>query len=194
MADTILQIEGMTCAGCAAKIEKKLSLVPGVQKASVNFASQKAHLQIDPVLVPAGTLEKAVCQIGYGAKLYLPEAKADPLYRKEARRLGWRLVLGGLFILPFFMQHLLMLLRPFQFSPWLQFFWAAPVYVVVGWPFHQAALRGLRHGEATMDSLVSLGSSAAFFASLPVLFGGPGNLYFDAFRPDSFFRDPGTKS
>jgi len=102
------------------------------------------------------------------------------MYQAEQNRLGWRLLMGGLLILPFLAEHVAMFLRPFQIPLLVQCFLAAPVFLVVGWPFHQAALRGLRQGEVTMDTLISLGSSVAFFASLPALAGARVDVYFDA--------------
>ncbi len=176
----ILSIEGMTCASCAARIESKLKGVSGVKTASVNFASQKAYVHTDDTLSDTALLESTVVKAGYGAKLYQPQQKASQMFASEERRMGWRVVFGGLLILPFLMQHILMFLRPFHFSPFLQFAYAAPLYFIVGWPFHQAALKSLRRGEATMDTLISLGTSAAFWASVPALWGRPVELYFDA--------------
>lgn len=175
----ILAVEGMTCASCAARIERKLKGVPGVQNAAVNFASQKAYIQT-AAAPDVAALEAAVEKAGYSAKPYMAEPKAARLYEAEQNQLGWRLVMGGLFILPFLMEHLLMVLRPFHFSPYVEFFFATPVFFLVGWPFHKSALKGLRHGEVTMDTLISLGSSAAYFSSLPALFRYPVDLYFDA--------------
>src|SRR5579883_849642 len=175
----ILAVEGMTCASCAARIERKLKTVPGVKNATVNFASQKAYVQTEAAPdIPS--LEAAVEKAGYSAKPYVAQPKAARMYEREQTQMGWRLVMGGLFILPFLMQHLLILLRPFHFSPYVQFFFATPVYFLVGWPFHKAALKGLGHGEVTMDTLISLGSSAAYFSSLPALARYPVDLYFDA--------------
>lgn len=179
MPNTILNIEGMSCASCAARIERQLKTVPGVTGASVNFASQKAYVQTDENLKDVSVLEKAVAQAGYGAKLFVPEKRASQLNREEERRFAWRLVLGALFVMPFLMEHLLMFFKPFHFPPLVQFLFAAPIYFLVGWPFHEAALKALRHGEATMDTLISLGTSVAFFASVPALFGMDVERYFD---------------
>jgi Cu+-exporting ATPase len=178
MANTILTIEGMSCASCAATIERQLKKVPGVTGASVNFASQKAYVQTDPGLEDPSLLEAAVAEAGYSAKLFTAQ-RPSKMNQEDERQFAWRLVFGGLFILPLLMQHLLMLIRPFHFSPFVQFAFAAPVFFLVGWPFHEAAWKAFRHGQATMDTLISLGTSAAFFASLPALFRMPVELYFD---------------
>ncbi len=182
----ILSVEGMTCASCAARIERKLKAVPGVTEAAVNFASQKAYVQTESKL-PVEILESAVEKAGYKAKPYLPEQRALRMYQDEQNRLGWRLFLGGLLVMPFLMEHLMMLWSPFELPLTVQLLLAAPAYFIVGWPFHQAALKGLRRGEATMDTLISIGSSAAFFASLPALIGAPVDVYFDAASLILFF-------
>ncbi len=179
MPNTTLKIEGMTCASCAARIERKLKGVPGVQNAAVNFASQKAYVQTESA-PDITALEGAVEKAGYSAKPYSPQPKTSQAYQEEQDRLGWRLVMGGLFVLPFLMEHLLMALRPFQLPLPVQSVFATLVFFIAGWPFHQAALRGLRHGEVTMDTLISLGASAAYFSSLPALFGWKVETYFDA--------------
>ncbi|HTC21294.1 MAG TPA: cation-translocating P-type ATPase, partial [bacterium] len=175
----ILSVEGMTCASCAARIERKLKAVPGVKSAVVNFASQKAYVQTEAA-PQIEVLLSAVEKAGYSAKPYLPEQRVFRIYQSEQNRLGWRLVMGGLLVLPFLAEHLSMFLNPFQLPLGVQFLLAAPVFLIVGWPFHQAALKGLRHGEVTMDTLISLGSAVAFFASLPALAGVPVDVYFDA--------------
>jgi len=185
----ILAVEGMTCASCAARIERKLKGVPGVQNAAVNFASQKAYVQTEAA-PDLAALEAAVVKAGYSAKPYVPEPQASRLYEAEQRRLGWRLALGGLLVLPFLLVHLLMASISFPLAA--QAVLASAVFFLVGWPFHQAALRGLRHGEVTMDTLISLGSSAAYFSSLPALFSvgaglRPAPTYFAAASLILFF-------
>ncbi len=185
----ILSIGGMTCASCASRIERKLKGVPGVLEASVNFASQKAYVRADSRLQDFTRLQTEVEKAGYSALPYVPEYRVSQLYQEDRRSLGWRLILGGLLTLPFLAEHLLMLWKPSDhfLTPLLQLILAAPVYFLVGWPFHRQALKGLRHGEITMDTLVWLGSSAAFFSSLSFLAGRPGDIYFDASTLILFF-------
>lgn len=176
----ILSVEGMTCASCASRIERKLKTVAGVETATVNFASQKAYVRYNDVLKDPTLLQVAVENAGYSAKPYVPAYRTQQLYQTQETLLFWRLILGGLLSLPFLLQHLLMFFRPFELSPVLQLVLATVVYILVGSPFHLSALRGLRYGEVTMDTLISLGSSVAFFASQAVMAGYPGGLYFDA--------------
>ena len=183
----ILSVEGMTCASCAARIEKKLKAVPDVKDAVVNFASQKAYVQLGPAFNDLTLLQVAVENAGYSSTPYIPQYRAAKMYESEQTRLGWRLVFSGLMALPFLAQHLFMLFGSFFLSPLAQFLLAAPVFFLVGWPIHISALKGLRRGDATMDTLISLGTSAAFFGSLPGLAGYPVDLYFDASTLILFF-------
>ncbi len=183
----ILSLEGMTCASCASRIENKLNKVPGVEAATVNFASEKAYVRLGPDFKDLATLQAVVEKAGYSAKPYLPSKQASRLYQSDQNRLRWRLVLGGLLVIPFLLQHLLMGLGPFPLSPWIQLVLAAPVYLLVGLPFHEAALRGLKQGDLTMDTLVSLGSTTAFMASLAAFLWRTQGLYFDAAALIVFF-------
>ena len=182
----ILSLEGMSCASCATRIERALKRVPGVTDAAVNFASQKAYVQSD--WAPDETaLLIAVEKAGYSARPYLPEAQSSRMFLAEQKSAGWRLALGGLFIFPFALEHLGMAFGPFPLALPGQAVLATAVFLLVGWPFHQAALKGLKHGETTMDSLISLGSSAAYFPSLPALFGWKTETYFAASSLILFF-------
>src|SRR6185369_3933199 len=174
----ILSIEGMSCASCAVRIQEKLNTGPGVRDAAVNFASHKAYVQTGPDFKDITTLQLAVEEAGYSAKPYLPQYRPSHLYQAEQDQWGWRMVFGGLLVLPFLLEHLLNSLRHFHLPLHVQVIFSALVYFLVGWPFHVITLKGLRHGRVTMDTLVSLGSSVAFFASLPVLFGFQGEVYF----------------
>jgi Cu+-exporting ATPase len=185
----ILSIEGMTCASCAARIERKLKATPGVREASVNFASQKAYVGVSPGFGDSQGLEKAIAAAGYGAKVYHPNRENRPSYffREEERRLKKRLIVGAIFTFPFFANHVANLFGSFELPLFVQFASALPVYFVTGWGFHRSALARLRHGEVTMNTLVSLGSTVAFVASLPALAGAAVPVYFDAASLILFF-------
>ncbi|WP_127125401.1 cation-translocating P-type ATPase [Georgenia sp. SYP-B2076] len=169
----------MTCSSCAARIEKKLNRMPGVE-ASVNYATEKAK-----VALPEGTtVEDAVATIeatGYTARLRerVPAAAPaeGPAAPDEAAALRHRLVVSAVLAVPVVA---LSMIRPLQFDnwQWLALTLAAPVVVWGAWPFHRAAWVNARHAAATMDTLVSVGVLAAFGWSLYALFlgdaGSPG--------------------
>ncbi|HXH80719.1 heavy metal translocating P-type ATPase [Nocardioides sp.] len=160
-----LGISGMTCSSCANRIERKLNKLDGVS-ASVNYATEKAHVTY-PHSVTTDDLVSTVEAAGYAARLPTAEAEEAP-ERDEAHL---RLVVSALLTLPVVAMAMV---PAFQFTSWqwLSLTLAAPVVVWGGWPFHRAAWTNLRHGAATMDTLVSLGTLAAFGWSVYALFLG----------------------
>lgn len=168
--DVELDISGMTCASCATRIERKLNKLPGVE-ASVNYATEKARVRADGVETTQliATVEAA----GYGATVPAPEpeaAEADD----ETQPLRRRLLISAALSLPVALMSMIPPLQ-FEYWQWLALTLAAPVAVWGAWPFHRAAAVNLRHGAATMDTLISLGVIASFGWSLYALFfGGAG--------------------
>ncbi|MFZ2260863.1 MAG: heavy metal translocating P-type ATPase [Luteococcus japonicus] len=158
-----LDLQGMTCASCAARIEKKLNKVDGVQ-ASVNYATEKAHLLAPPeVSVPdlIGVVQKA----GYGASVPVPDAVPVD----HASDLKLRMIRAFVWSIPVI---LMAMVPPLQVPGWQWFSWilATPVVFWAGWPFHRSAFVNARHGATTMDTLVSMGTLASYFWSVYSLF------------------------
>ena len=166
-----LPIEGMTCASCATRIEKRLNELDGVE-ASVNYATEAASVAYDPAAVESEQLVEAIEGAGYHAVLpgaepaAAQQAEADPL-----ALLRRRMLFAAAFALPVF---LMAMIPPLQFDnwQWLSLQLATPVVLWAGWPFHKAAWQNLKHGEATMDTLISVGTLAAWAWSLYALFLG----------------------
>ncbi|MFJ6782446.1 heavy metal translocating P-type ATPase [Streptomyces yangpuensis] len=172
-----LSIGGMTCASCAARIEKKLNRMDGVE-ATVNYATEKAHVSYgDGVRV--ADLIATVVKTGYTAEEPAPPAPPAPEPGEEQpaapdpvlSALRQRLLVSAALALPVV---LLAMVPALQFDnwQWLSLTLAAPVVVWGGFPFHKAAWTNARHGAATMDTLVSVGTLAAFAWSLWALFFG----------------------
>jgi Cu+-exporting ATPase len=166
-----LAIGGMTCASCAARIEKKLNRLDGVT-ASVNYATEKASVTYAPTITPADLIS-TVEQTGYTAKLPAPPAEqigaAEPV--DELQSLRTRLWISLILAVPVIAMAMIPALQ-FVNWQWLSLTLAAPVVVYGGWPFHKAAWANLRHGAATMDTLISIGTLTAFLWSLWALFFG----------------------
>ena len=172
-----LPIEGMTCSTCAGRVEKSLNKLDGVE-ATVNFATERASVSFDPGRVAPEQLVEAVEGVGYSVAL--PAAGADeheapaPDPSEALRR---RLIFAGVLSLPVLA---ISMIEPLQFRnwQWLALQLATPVVLWAGWPFHKAAWQNLRHGAATMDTLISVGTLAALGWSLVALFfldaGTPG--------------------
>ncbi|MCR6483559.1 heavy metal translocating P-type ATPase [Amycolatopsis sp. OK19-0408] len=165
-----LAIGGMTCASCAARVERKLNKVDGVT-ATVNYATEKAQVSY-PSALSVDDLTAVVAAAGYSAKLPEPEAPDEtPALRK-------RLLLSVVLTVPLVV---LAMVPAWQADPWLMLALAAPVVTWGAWPFHRAAAVNLRHVTATMDTLISLGVVASVSWSLyAILAGMPEHgLYFE---------------
>jgi P-type Cu+ transporter len=171
-----LPITGMTCASCASRIEKKLNRLDGVE-ASVNYATEKATVDYHAGSVAPEQLVQAVEAAGYQAALPSPEeaGEAEDGPRDETTALRTRLVVSALVSVPVL---LLSMVPAFQFDnwQWLVLQLATPVVVWGAWPFHSAAWLNLRHGAATMDTLISVGVLAAWLWSLYALFLGDAGM------------------
>ncbi|MGQ4350363.1 MULTISPECIES: heavy metal translocating P-type ATPase [unclassified Streptomyces] len=173
-----LSIGGMTCASCAARVEKKLNRMDGVT-ATVNYATEKARVTY-PLGVQVADLIATVVKTGYTAEEPpppAPEETAPPTADEdpETAALRRRLTVSALLALPVV---LMSMVPPLQFEnwQWLALTLASPVVVWGGLPFHRAALTNARHGAATMDTLVSVGTLAAFGWSLWALFFGDAGM------------------
>jgi Cu+-exporting ATPase len=185
-----LPIAGMTCANCAATIERALKRMDGVLEANVNFASESAHVRYLPTAVSRGDMKRLVSDIGY--RVIEPEAgQGDAVEDAEMRaRLAElndrkrRLIVGivlSAIIMVLSMGHDFGLIPHFAARGWLLLALTIPVQFWVGWPFLRSAWKAAGNRTANMDTLVALGSLAAFSYSLIVLvLGLDSHLYFES--------------
>ncbi|MFI6992309.1 heavy metal translocating P-type ATPase [Nonomuraea wenchangensis] len=165
-----LTIGGMTCASCANRIERKLNKLDGVT-ATVNYATEKAKVTFPEGLDPRALVEE-VEKAGYSAALPAPPDEEEAEQKEEPPdELRRRLITAIVLSVPVVAMAMI---PPLQFPnwQWLSLTLAAPVVVYAGWPFHKAAWTNLRHGAATMDTLISMGTLAALGWSLWALFFG----------------------
>ncbi|MFD4720901.1 heavy metal translocating P-type ATPase [Streptomyces sp. NPDC058423] len=177
-AEVELAIGGMTCASCAARVEKKLNRMDGVE-ATVNYATEKARISYRDDAVSVRDLVATVEATGYTAT-EPPPPRTRPAGEDgdggtgpedELRPLRQRLVTAVVLSVPVVAMAMVPALQ-IEYWQWLSLTLAAPVVTYAAWPFHRAALTNARHGAATMDTLVSVGTSAAFLWSLWALFLG----------------------
>lgn len=180
-ASTIeLNISGMTCASCAARIEKKLNKHDGVQ-AQVNYATEKATITGDTDTLDADAFIATVEKTGYGAEL-IPEtttpgsqAPQDAMAEAELDSLRRRLLVSVVLAVPVIAMAMVPAWQ-FDYWGWVSLALTLPVVLWAGWPFHKATWQNLRHGSVTMDTLISLGTSSALLWSLVALiFGSAGD-------------------
>jgi heavy metal translocating P-type ATPase len=168
-----LVIGGMTCAACAARVQTKLNKLDGVT-ATVNLATERAHVTAHPQVSPA-ELVKVVEAAGYSAELARPET-ADTSFAADGatvKRLRRRLILALVFFVPLTDLSIVLSVFPWSRFPgwqWVLVALAAPVATWAAWPFHQAALRQVRHLSFSMDTLVSMGIIAACGWSVYAMF------------------------
>jgi Cu+-exporting ATPase len=172
-----LSVRGMTCAACAARVEKSLNAIEGVA-ASVNFATEKAAVTV-PASVPIERLIETVEQAGYGAAVVIPgggDSAEGAGWGPDAARVAYfrrRLIVALVFFVPLSDLSVLLSLFPAYRFPgwqWVLIALAAPVAGWAAWPFHRAALKNARHGSSSMDTLVSLGIMAACGWSVYAMF------------------------
>ncbi|MEU2111116.1 heavy metal translocating P-type ATPase [Streptomyces sp. NPDC019507] len=177
-AEVELAIGGMTCASCAARVEKKLNRMDGVE-ATVNYATEKARISYRDDAISVRDLIATVEATGYTAT-EPPPPRTRPADEDgdggtgpedELRPLRQRLVTAVVLSVPVVAMAMVPALQ-IEYWQWLSLTLAAPVVTYAAWPFHRAALTNARHGAATMDTLVSVGTSAAFLWSLWALFLG----------------------
>ena len=177
-AEIELEIGGMTCASCANRVERKLNKLDGVT-AAVNYATEKARISVPEGYDPQD-LVTVVEQTGYTAALpATPQADTEPAGGQEAQdqedpeltSLRHRLIGAVLLSVPVIVISMIPALQ-FTYWQWAVLTLTAPVVVWAAWPFHRATLINLRHGAATMDTLITVGTVAAFLWSLYALFLG----------------------
>jgi Cu+-exporting ATPase len=172
VTEITLELEGMTCASCAGRIERGLNDLEGVQ-ASVNLATERAAVRYDESSLDVDALLAAVEAAGYRAS---PAGGREDEQRDTVRT---RLALAAALTVPL---ALVAMVPPLQFDgwEWLAFALATPVVFVAGWPFHRAAVRNLRHRAVTMDTLVSLGTLSAWtWSTAALLFAEGADTYFE---------------
>ena len=188
------KIVGMSCAACAAKIEKKLSKQGGVVKATVNLATEKASVQFDPEEIKISDMIKTVKALGYDAEKSedVTKDREKDLREKELRSLKINLVISALLTSPLLLAMILGITRlevpwlAILHNPYFQLGIAVPIQFIIGFRFYKNAFYALRAKSANMDVLISMGTSAAFFYSLYNVFfqtvekGMMKDLYFEA--------------
>ncbi len=168
-----LPIEGMTCASCAARIERKLNKLEGVE-ATVNYAAEEAAVAYDPARVDLDDLVRVVEAAGYRVSEATREAEAD-----ATAALRRRLVIAAALTVPV---TLVAMIPPLHFTGWEWFtgVLATPVVLWSGWVFHRAAFQNARHRSVSMDTLISIGTLAAWTWSTVVLLGSlSADTYFE---------------
>ncbi len=181
-----LPITGMTCANCVQNVERALRKVDGVLEANVNLATEKATVEYIPSVVNLRTLTKAVEDAGYGVIAVEDEVEAEDVEARareeEIRKQRRLLIIGLIFTIPTFLLSMgvdLGLMPDFPLRKYILLALATPVQFYVGWQFYRGAWKSLKQWSAGMDTLIALGSSAAYFYSLAATFSIGGHVYYE---------------
>jgi heavy metal translocating P-type ATPase len=175
--DVAFTLEGMSCASCAARIERALARQDGVSEARVNYAAARAEVVYDPQRVGREQLEAAVEKLGYGiASAAAGADEGDDIQAVEQRSWLRRVLLAWSLGVPVLVLAFTAMEEPW--ARWLMFAMTVPVQFVAGWPFLRTAAARARTGGANMDTLIAIGTLAAFGYSTVALLAG-GDLYFD---------------
>ncbi|MGB3977585.1 MAG: heavy metal translocating P-type ATPase, partial [Tepidanaerobacteraceae bacterium] len=185
-----LGLKGMSCAACAARIEKALSKAPGVYKATVNFATETATVEFNSSETSLKNLIKVVRDAGYDAfeKTDVNIDREKEEREREIKNLGSLAVISAILSAPLLFGmflHMMGMSGGILFNPWFQLAVSAPVQFIIGFRYYKGAYHALKGGGANMDVLVAMGTSAAFFYSLYNAFTVPAEqihhyLYFEA--------------
>ncbi|HBX22383.1 MAG TPA: heavy metal translocating P-type ATPase [Desulfotomaculum sp.] len=176
-----LALSGMSCAACAARIEKVLNKVPGVTRAAVNFATEKTVVEYNPAEADVQQIKKAVADAGYKGTEVGDRNTADLESEERAREIRKQkqlVIFSGILSAPLMVYMLAMVFNlhetalPFFFNSYFQFALATPIQFIAGANFYKEAFIALRGGSANMSVLVAMGTSAAYFYSVVVTFWG----------------------
>ncbi|NIN69753.1 MAG: heavy metal translocating P-type ATPase [Anaerolineae bacterium] len=181
-----LPITGMTCANCVQTVERALRKVDGVLEANVNLATEKATVEYIPSVVNLRTLTKAVEEAGYGVIVVEDEVEAEDAEARareeEIKRQRRLLIIGLIFTIPTFLLSMgtdLGFLPDFALRKYILLALATPVQFYVGWQFYRGSWKSLKQWSAGMDTLIAMGSSAAYFYSLAATFFIRGHIYYE---------------
>lgn len=168
---TELDIQGMSCSNCVARIERHLNKLPGVN-ASVNLITERGTVHFDEKMITVPQLIEQVESLGFKAQVNeQSELWESELDKRSSRTHMWRFIISAVLAFPLLLTMIVHFQLPLPvpdilLNPWMQLALATPIQFLIGWPFYRGAYKSLKNGGANMDVLVALGTSAAYFYSL----------------------------
>jgi len=183
MNKTTLDIKGMHCASCSAIINRAFSKKEGVINSNVNVATNKGTIEFDENKLSVQDLINVVKSKGYDAKIssgksdYKKEMKKQ---KQEIKNLKYDFMLSLIFSLPIFILGMFFMKSPLPYQDFIMGLLATPVQFYIAWPMYKSAFAALKGKSANMDTLIVMGTSAAYLFSLFVLISGEGHVYFEA--------------
>jgi len=180
MADVNMKIAGMHCASCALNIEKNIKKKPGIDKANVNYANNQARVSFDPDKISREEIEEAINNSGDYKVINEKEQSTDMDPTKKAyKKFVWSLILTlPLLISMFYVPSLKNTVAGIGLDKWIMHDLAFVVVFIIGWQFHRGMFMQLKHFQANMDTLISMGTLSAYFYSLYAMFNNT-HIYFE---------------
>jgi Cu+-exporting ATPase len=175
-----LLIGGMHCASCSLNISSTLSKTKGVTKNNVNFANGKAFVEFDEKQVSLDKIISIIKKLGFEASTEISLEKEEEMQEKEISSIKKTLIFSTIFTIPVFILGMVFMEFMFPYKMWILFALATPVQFIGGWRFYKGAFDSLRAKTTSMDTLIVLGTSAAYFYSVGALFGFFTEQYFEA--------------
>ncbi|MBT4334658.1 copper-translocating P-type ATPase [archaeon] len=180
MKKTRLNVSGMHCASCSTLIEKSLKKLDGVKTSNVNFSTANANVEYDELKTTEKDFIKKIEDLGYSAEVGQNRKKQAQKEKKEISNLREKLLISSIFAIPAFILGMLFMKTPLPYQNYVLWILATPVQFYIGAQFYKGTWAALKNKSANMDTLVTLGTSAAYFFSVYVVLTGNGHQYFEA--------------
>ncbi len=180
MKKTTLDIKGMHCASCSTLIDKSLKKLDGVKDANVNLTTNRATVNFDEKKVDIQKLIKTVKDKGYGAKESSGNKDFSKDEKDKIKSLKSDLFLSMLFAIPTFILGMFFMKNPIPYQNYIMWALATPIQFYIAWPMYKSAFTALKGKSANMDTLIVMGTSAAYFFSVYVVLSKAGHQYFEA--------------
>ncbi|MBU0457457.1 MAG: heavy metal translocating P-type ATPase [Nanoarchaeota archaeon] len=183
MKQTTIKISGMHCQSCVTILDKALNKEKGVKSANVNFSTEKAAIEFDPQITNEQNLLQTIKNKGYQGHLVEEHdlLKEERKRKEELNKLKFKVILSTIFAIPTFILGMFFTKNPIPFQDYIMWLLATPVQFYIGKQFYQGTWAALKNKTANMDTLIAMGTSAAYFYSVYViLFATQGHQYFEA--------------
>ncbi|MBL7051267.1 heavy metal translocating P-type ATPase, partial [Candidatus Woesearchaeota archaeon] len=181
MKKSKIEVDGMHCASCSTLINRALSRLDGVEGANVNLTTNKATIDYDGKKVTEAKLISTIQSKGYGAKIATDNSGIDDKkQKKEYQKLKKSFFFSLLFAVPVFILGMFFMKNPIPYQDIIMGLLATPVQFIVALPMYKSAFTALKSKSANMDTLIVMGTSAAYFYSIFVILSGHGHVYFEA--------------
>jgi P-type Cu+ transporter len=183
MKKTNIKISGMHCASCTTIISRTLKKEKGVISAEVNFSTEKAAVQYNPKLINENKLIASIKKKGYDGHVITEQniKKEEKEKKQELNKLKFKVILSAIFAIPAFILGMFFMKTPlFAFQDYVMWALATPIQFYIGKQFYQGTWAAIKNRSANMDTLIAMGTSAAYFYSVYVVLSGNGHQYFEA--------------